>query len=166
MSVSAITSINSLANQDDGPGGRSTAFQKTGQNLQSRQLDDAKNSASAVDTVKLSGLGQSQKLAGDVTRLKQHLDSGDLSAAQSAYAAIQQDLRHNQAQETVSGASPVGSAAASNVTTAVGAVAASRPNAPERNGRVFQSSGKPGQFENAAAPGKDATARSTIDVSA
>jgi len=165
VSVSAITSINSLANQDDGPGGRSTAFQKTGQNLQSRQLDDAKNSASAVDTVKLSGLGQSQKLAGDVTRLKQHLDSGDLYAAQSAYAAIQQDLRHNQAQETASGASPVGGAAASHVTTAVGA-AASRPDAPERNGRVFQSSRETGQFEDAAAPAKDATGRSTIDVSA
>ncbi|HTR66433.1 MAG TPA: hypothetical protein VMH85_11705 [Terriglobales bacterium] len=101
MSVTAVASISALGNQGDGSSQSASsalAFQKTSQSLQSQQLDSAKRAANAVDTVKLSGQAQNEKLTTDVTMLSRNLQTGDLGAAQTAYRAIQEDLQQHQEQ--------------------------------------------------------------------
>ena len=103
MSVAGISSVSPLQGQDQPSQQQGSSFQSTAQKLQSLQLETAKQSANGMDTVKLSGFGQGQKLASDVSTLSHHLQTGDLAAAQTAYQAVREDLKQNQAQPGASG---------------------------------------------------------------
>ena len=127
MSVAGVSSISPLKDQDHASQQQQSAFHSTGQKLQSLQLEAAKQSANGLDTVKLSGVGQGEKLASDVSTMSRHLQTGDLSAAQNAYQAIRVDLQEQQAQASKSAAKAQGGRAATNASSG-GAPAAQGAN--------------------------------------
>lgn len=165
MPLAAITSANAIVDQTH-QARESSAFQETGKKLQSQQLDNAKNAANAVDTVRLSGVGKSPELSSDVSVLSRHLRSGDLSAAQTAYLAIQRDLKASQRQQTDPGKAAL--AAGSPTTTAASAAASGEAAAAAKAGAPPD-----GPDQNSAAKGRDksgqtasSSGRTNIDLSA
>ena len=100
MSAAPISVVSALAGHEFSKQPESD-FQKAGQNLQTQELENARQAANTLDTVRFSGIGRGQQLITDVSTLSRHLQQGDLAAARTAYQAVRRDVQQQKAQSAV-----------------------------------------------------------------